>query len=243
MPFQTRLNKYIASTGSTSRRGADKLIEEGKVKVNGKIVTNPATTVFDKDVIEINNEKIKPLIKEYIIFNKPAGYITSKDDPQKRKTIYDLLPSKAHNLKPAGRLDKDSAGLLILTNDGELIQKLIHPKNKVPKVYKVTVEGKIEQKDLLQLKKGIEIEKGKIAYAEAMIIEYKQGKTTLEVVLYQGYNRQIRRMMDIIKHPVVSLKRIEHACISLTGLNRGKYRYLSRKEISDLHNYLKKIKD
>lgn len=240
MAVKIRLNKYIASSGTTSRRGADELIKEGKVKVNGKIIMTPGIEITEKDVIEVRGQKITAQEKIYIILNKPPGYITTKDDPQNRKIIYNLLPDNLHNLKPAGRLDKDSSGLLILTNDGELIQKLIHPKIRTPKVYKITVEGKVTQQDLSKMQKGIEIEKGKIAYAEAVILDYFKSETTLEIVLYQGYYRQIRRMMDILRHPVITLKRTAHANIVLTGLDRGKYRYLSRQEVEELYNYLKK---
>ena len=242
MPESIRLNKYIASSDIASRRGADELIKTGKVKINGEVITNPATVITKRDAVEVNGKKIRPLEQKYVIFNKPAGYITARRDPHERKTIYDLLPSEIHKLKPAGRLDRETTGLLILTNDGELIQKLTHPKGRVPKVYRVTAEGKVTQQDLFDLKKGIEIEKGKIAYAEAVILDYAQSKTTLELVLFQGYNRQIRRMMDKINHPVISLKRISHANINIAGLDKGKYRYLSRKEVEILNNYLKKLK-
>ena len=238
---QTRINKYIASTGIASRRAADELIKAGKVKVNGKTITEPGIGIGSRDIVEIDGKKINVQEKKYIIFNKPAGYITARKDPENRKTVYDLLPPEIYKLKPAGRLDKDTTGLMILTNDGELIQKLTHPKSHVPKVYRVTVEGRVGQQDLLTLKKGVELEEGKIAYAEAVILEYSKPNTLLEITLYQGYNRQIRRMMEFIKHPVVSLKRISHANITLAGLDKGKFRYLARKEVSDLSNYLNKL--
>lgn len=187
-----------------------------------------------RDKVEIDNEKLKIREKKYVIFNKPAGYITTKADPQERKTIYSILPQEIHHLKPVGRLDKDSSGLLLLTNDGDLIQKLTHPKLHIPKVYRVTVEGKVSQQKLKLLKDGIEIEKGKIAHADALILDYENGKTILEITLYQGYNRQIRKMMGILGHPVLTLKRIAHDKLSLSGVAKGKYRYLSSKEVKDL---------
>jgi pseudouridine synthase len=240
MPSQIRLNKFIASTGIASRRGADELIEAGKVKVNGKPVEEAGMSVSEKDVVEVDGKKIRVRTEKYIIFHKPAGYITTKSDPQCRKTIYDLLPIDVHHLKSAGRLDKDSTGLLIMTNDGDLIQKLTHPKIHVPKVYRVTVEGKITAQDIMSLNKGIEIEKGKIAYADVVVLECDKSKSTMQLTLYQGYNRQIRRMMDKINHPVIALKRIAHANIVLQGLDKGQYRYLARNEVRDLFNYLKK---
>ena len=237
---EMRLNKYIASTGISSRRGADELIKAGKVKVNGQIIIEPGLTINDKDNVEIEDQKIKTRAKKYLLFNKPPGYITTLDDPQNRKTIYNLLPEETKHLKPAGRLDKDSSGLLILTNDGELIQELTHPKKKIPKVYRVVVEGKMTKNELLAMGKGIEIEKGKIAYADAHILGFEDNNTILEIVLYQGYNRQIRKMTEKLYHPVISLKRIAHANITLTGLHKGEYRYLNRQEVQDLFNFIKK---
>ena len=139
----TRLNKFIASSGLCSRRKADELIEEGKVFVNGKKVTELGFTVEDKDKVVIGGKLVRPVKHEYYRFYKPAGYITTSDDEKGRKTIYDLLPENMYNLKPVGRLDKDSTGLLILTNDGDLINELTHPSVKVPKVYLVTVDSRM----------------------------------------------------------------------------------------------------
>ena len=241
MSQKIRLNKYIASCGLGSRRTADDLIKSGFVEVNGKIIDTPGISVTEDDVVKVKGKFINPKKKEYIVFHKPPGYITSTKDEKGRKTIYDILPEKFRGLKTAGRLDKASTGLLILTNDGELIQKLTHPTKMVPKVYRVTAEGKVTEQDLINFKKGIEIEKGKIAYAEAIILDYSNSRTTMEMVLYQGYNRQIRRMLDKIKHPVISLKRVSHACIEIGGLDRGEFRYINKKEVQNLYNYLKNI--
>ncbi len=243
MANQTRINKFIASCGIASRRGADELIKDGKVSINGKTILEPGILVSPRDKVFVNNKLIQPESKQYVVYNKPGGYITTKTDPQNRKTIYDILPESVHNLQPAGRLDKDSTGLLILTNDGDLIQKLIHPKLKVPKYYNVMADGKVTMEDLYKFQKGIKLEEHQIAYAEAAIIDYSGGITTLEVVLHQGYNRQIRKMFDAVKHPVLSLKRVSHGCISLMGLKKGQFRYMKPKEIEILYNYIKKIKD
>jgi len=240
MAEQIRLNKYLASCGLGSRRQADELIKSGTVEVNGKITESPGVSVTAKDVVKVKGRVIKPEKLEYVIYYKPAGYITTLKDEKGRKTIFDVLPENLRGLKPAGRLDKDSTGLVILTNDGELIQKLTHPKKRVPKVYSVLAEGKVTQEDLIRFVKGIEIEKGKIAYAEAVILGYENSLTTLEVTLYQGYNRQIRRMFDAVEHPVRALKRISHANIQVTGLKKGQFRYLKPKEVKELKNYLQK---
>lgn len=237
-----RLNKFIASSGLCSRRKADELIEAGKVVVNGKVVKELGFQIGPKDKVTINNQLIKPLKNEYYKFYKPAGYITTSDDEKGRKTIYDILPKELHKLKPVGRLDKDSTGLIILTNDGELINQLTHPSVKVVKVYTVTVEGKVTINDLETLAKGIEIEKGKMAYAEARPLEFDKTETVLQVVLYQGLNRQIRKMFDYVGHPVISLKRVQHATISIEGLKRGEVKMIKGSQIKDLKHYVSKLR-
>lgn len=236
-----RLNKFIASSGLCSRRKADELIEAGKVLVNGKVIKEMGFQVGPKDKVVIDKQLIRPQRHEYYKFYKPAGYITTSDDEKGRKTIYDILPKELHHLKPVGRLDKDSTGLLILTNDGELINQLTHPSVKVTKVYTVSVEGKITVNDLETLAKGIEIEKGKIAYAEAMVLDFDKNETMLQVVLTQGLNRQIRKMFDYLGHPVVSLKRIQHATIAIEGLKRGQVRIIKASQLKDLRKYIAKL--
>ena len=167
----TRLNKYIASSGLCSRRKADELIEKGSVSVNGKKISEVGYIVQPKDKVFINGKLIHPVKHEYYRFYKPAGYITTADDEKGRKTIYDLIPENLHNLKPVGRLDKDSTGLLILTNDGELINQLTHPSIKVPKLYRVSINGKITQNDIDTMYRGIEIEEGKTAYAQVDVLK------------------------------------------------------------------------
>ena len=236
-----RLNKYIASSGLCSRRKADELIESGVVNVNGKIVKELGFQVGEKDKVFVNKVLIRPKKLSYYKFYKPAGYITTSDDEKGRKTIYDIIPKELAELKPVGRLDKDSTGLLIMTNDGDLINQLTHPSVKVNKVYIVSVEGKVGVNDLDTLYKGIEIEKNKIAYAEAQIIEFDKDSTMLQVILTQGLNLQIRKMFDYLGHPVISLKRIQHATISIDGLKRGQIKPIKPAQIKDLRQYLKKL--
>ena len=213
----TRLNKYIASSGLCSRRKADELIESGVVVVNGKKISEPGYLVQQKDKVFVNNKLIHPVKHEYYRFYKPAGYITTADDEKGRKTIYDLLPENLHHLKPVGRLDKDSTGLLILTNDGDLINALSHPSVKVPKIYRVTINGKITQNDIDTI------------------------HTVMEIVLYQGLNRQIRKMFEHLGHEVISLKRTQHAILNLDGLKRGEYKPVKPGQIKDLKNFLNRI--
>ncbi len=238
---KVRLNKYIASCGFCSRRKADEYIEAGKVKVNGEIITELGYIINTKDNVTILNKTIKPEALTYIRYYKPAGYITTMDDEKGRKTIYDILPEEVHHLKPIGRLDKDSTGLLILTNDGDFINEMAHPSVKVPKVYRVIAQGKLNLNDLTQMEKGIEIEKEQIAYAYARIIDFENKNTVLEMVLYQGLNRQIRKMLDNLGHPVISLKRLSMGPVDLQGLKKGQYKYLKPKQIEQIKNYLKKL--
>ena len=204
-----KLNKYIAQCGVCSRRKADELILSGVVFVNGKKVENLGEIVTSKDKVVVDGNLIKPDNFVYIRFYKPAGYITSLNDEKGRKTIYDILPDEVKKLKPVGRLDKDTSGLLIMTNDGDFINSLTHPKIKIPKVYKVVVEGKMTRQKVLELEKGIEIEKGKIAYAQVDCVDVLSDTTVLQITLYQGLNRQIRKMCQKVGHEVVTLKRIK----------------------------------
>lgn len=237
-----RLNKYIASSGICSRRKADELIEQGTVSVNGKKITELGFQVKEKDKVFINNELVRPKKHEYYRFHKPAGFITTADDEKDRKIIYDLLPPAMHNLKPVGRLDKDSSGLIILTNDGDLINELTHPSIKVPKVYIVSVNGKVHLHHLEKMAQGIEIEEDKIAYADSQIVESDNKRTIMQITLYQGLNRQIRKMLSVLGFEVTSLKRIQHATIELEGLKKGQFKPLKPQQIKELRNFLNKIK-
>lgn|SRR5574344_902753 len=237
----TRLNKYIASSGLCSRRSADELIEKGSVMVNGKIVKELGFSVQMKDKVFVEGKLIHPVKHQYYRFYKPAGYITTSDDEKGRKTIYDILPKELSMLKPIGRLDRESTGLIILTNDGELINALTHPSVKVPKVYRVSINGKITQADIDKMAKGFEIEPGKKAYAEIEVLDFDKEHSILEVVLYQGLNRQIRRMFEILGFEVVTLKRIQHATLNLDGLKRGDCKPIKPQQIKELKNFLNRI--
>ena len=240
-----RLNKYIASTGICSRRKADELISDGKVAVNGKIVTEMGFYVREKDKVSVNGKNIYPQKLEYYRFNKPAGYITTSDDEKGRKTIYDIIPPELKHLKPVGRLDKDSTGLLILTNDGELINQMTHPSVKVPKVYIVTINGKFTEEHAKEMAEGIEIitdtNEKKVAYAETLPVEINSKKSIIQVVLYQGINRQIRKMFAKLGFEVEVLKRVQHAIITLEGLKKGQVKIIKPKQVKQLQSYLSKI--
>ena len=236
-----RLNKYIASSGICSRRDADDLILSGKVQVNGTVVKELGFKVGDKDKVFVDKVLIRPKKLEYYRFNKPPGFITTSDDEKGRKTIYDVIPKELAGLKPVGRLDKDSSGLLILTNDGDLINELTHPSIKVPKVYIVSVNGKINNEHVRQMATGIEIEKGKIAYADVQVLEIKNKSTMMQITLYQGMNRQIRKMFEFLGFEVKSLKRVQHATITIGDLKRGEVKPIKPLQIRELKKYLEKI--
>lgn len=237
----SRLNKFIASSGLCSRRKADELIESGVVFVNGKKVTELGFLVQEKDKVVVNQKLIKPVKHEYYRFYKPAGYITTADDEKGRKTIYDILPENLNHLKPVGRLDKDSTGLLILTNDGDLINQLTHPSIKIPKVYLVSVDSVVHPHELEQMAAGIEIEAGKKAYADITVLEADKNHTYMQITLYQGMNRQIRKMFEYFGHEVRTLKRIQHGVITLDGLKRGEVKAIKPKQVKELKMFLSKV--
>ncbi len=238
---QVRLNKFIASSGLCSRRKADELIESGAVKVNGRTIVELGYIVTNKDRVLVNGQPLKKANLIYVKYYKPAGYITTMSDEKGRKTIYDILPAELKELKPVGRLDKDSTGLLILTNDGDFINKMTHPSIKIPKIYRVCAQGRMNTQHLIQMAKGIEIEQGKIAYADSSIIEYDGKNTVLQVILYQGMNRQIRKMLDSLGFPVISLKRISHGTINIQGMKKGQFKYIKPREISDMIKQIQKL--
>ena len=192
----------------------------------------------EKDKVFVDKKMVRPVKHEYYKFFKPAGYITTADDEKGRKTIYDLLPENLYHLKPVGRLDKDSTGLIILTNDGELINQLTHPSVKVPKVYLVSVNGRVHKHELEQMALGIELEKGKMAYADITVLEMDNNVTTMKITLFQGLNRQIRKMFEHFGYEVKSLKRIQHATVSIEGLKRGEFKPIKPQAVKELKNFL-----
>lgn len=236
-----RLNKYIAQSGICSRRDADEYILAGRVQVNGKTVTELGFKISEKDKVFVDKILVRPKKLEYYRFYKPSGYITTSDDEKGRKTIYDVIPKELSALKPVGRLDKDSSGLIILTNDGELINQLTHPSIKVPKIYIVSVPGRINNEHIRQMSAGIEIEKGKKAYADVEVLESTNRSTMMQITLYQGMNRQIRKMFEFLGFEVKSLKRVQHATITIGDLKRGEVKPIKPLQIRELKKYLEKL--
>ena len=241
-----RLNKYLASAGICSRRKADELILAGRVRVNDKKIEELGFYVREKDRVYVDDKFVKPQKLEYYKFYKPPGYITTSEDEKGRKTIYDIIPKELHHLKPVGRLDKDSTGLIILTNDGDFINEMTHPSIKVPKVYMVTINGKFTPDDAAKMLNGIEIEtdsgEKKIAYAETLPVEINPKSSLIQVVLYQGINRQIRKMFAKLGYEVEHLKRIQHATLTIEGLKKGQVKAIKPKQVKELKAYIAKIK-
>lgn len=231
-----RINKFIAECGLTSRRGADELIKQGKVSVNGKITTELGLDVDpQKDKVIVDGQKIKPINKQiYIMFYKPKGCICSASDELGRKTVYDYIAIR-HKLAIVGRLDFDSEGLLLLTNDGEMVNKLTHPSNQIPKTYLVKTEGEFTDDEIKLLKGKVDIGEGEeTSGANVVLLERGNGKSRLQITIREGKNREIRRMCESFNKNVIFLKRIDIAGIRLGGLARGTYRYLKPKEIEIL---------
>ena len=229
-----RLNQFISRSGVTSRRKADILIESGKIKVNGKIVKKLGTKVSVEDKIEYNRKQITIQRYKYLVLNKPKNFITTLSDEKKRKTVLDLINNAcAERLFPVGRLDKNTTGVLLFTNDGDLSQKLIHPKHKIKKEYHVSLNKKISMLDFEKIKKGIDLEDGKIKVDEIRISNNTYNKELL-LTLHSGRNRIVRRIFEFFDYEVLKLDRILFAGISKKNTPRGKWRFLNNKEIGFL---------
>ena len=233
---EIRLQKYIAEAGVASRRHAEELIAAGRVRVNGKVVSVPGTKVNpDKDKVAVDGEEIAIVNKKYyIILHKPAGYITTVTDTHGRPTVMDLVRDVHTRLFPVGRLDADTEGLLLLTNDGEFANRVIHPSNALEKVYLAEVKGLPPLMLLKQFSKGIDIGGYVTKSARAELIKGSPHSSTVKVTLQEGKKRQVRLMLEAIGHPVLTLKRVEVGPLSLGNLPRGKWRHLRNEEINRL---------
>lgn len=229
------LNKFIAHCGVCSRRDAAELVKSGKVKVNGDTVIEPGHKVTGKDDIRINGKKIslaKHLV--YILLNKPKDFITTTEDPQGRKTVLDLIKrATTERVYPVGRLDRNTSGVLLLTNDGELSQKLTHPSNEIKKVYAVALDKPLDKKDFDQILKGVVLEDGPASVDKLAFTDSKD-KTQLGVELHSGRNRIVRRIFEHLGYEVKQLDRVMFGGLTKKNVERGKWRYLNEKEIREL---------
>lgn len=234
-----RINKYLASTGLASRRKCEEYVLEKRINVNGKVVTDLAFDVSEKDIVKVDGKQVKPPENHtYLMMHKPKGCLTTVTDDRNRKTVMDLLPAEFKSLMPVGRLDYNSEGLLLFTNDGNIAQKIMRPARKVVKTYSVKVEGEVTKEDAEKMMKGVELIDGtKFKECVVTIQEIKDRKTKLEVQITEGKNREIRKIFDKFGYNVIFLKRVSIGDIKLGGLTRGTCRLLRPKEIQ----YLKSL--
>ena len=235
---EIRLNRYIANSGICSRREADELIQQGMVRVNGDVVTELGTKIRPSDNVKVEDRKVIPEKPVYIIMNKPKGYITTTDDPEGRKTVMELidLPGK-ERIYPIGRLDRNTTGVLLLTNDGEMTQKLMHPSFEIKKVYRATLDKKPSKEHMLQLVQGVELEDGMMAFEQCGFVE--EGKeNVLGIEIKSGRNRIVRRMFEHFGYDVTALDRVLLGEFDKVKLGRGKWRFLTEKEM----NYVDRLK-
>jgi len=232
-----RLQKVLAQAGVASRRKCEEIIEAGRVKVNGVVVTELGTKVDPtKDIIVVDGKSISSEEKVYIMLNKPIGVVTTASDPQGRPTVVDLF--KEHikeRIYPVGRLDLDTAGLLLLTNDGTLANGLMHPSREINKVYRAWVRGKVKVDKIKQLQEGVELDDGMTAPAKVRMMEQSDRESLIELTIHEGRNRQVRRMCEAVGHPVKSLMRKQIAFLKLGQLRYGEWRHLTPEEVTRLY--------
>lgn len=236
--MEERLQKYMARCGVASRRKSEEIIESGVVEVNGKVVKELGFKVnSDIDVVKVKNKIIKPEEKKvYIALNKPTGYVSTVKDEKDRSTVVDLIDVK-ERIYPIGRLDYDTSGLILLTNDGEIYNKVIHPRQSIDKVYIALIEGQPTSDEIKQFCNGIDIG-GYITASARFKVMKKQGRNCeVKITIHEGKNRQVRKMCDGIDHPVITLKRVSVGDISLGDLQEGKWRYLTEEEV----RYIKQL--
>ena len=239
-----RLQKVIANSGVTSRRKAEELISQGRVKVDGEVVREMGVKVGKNNVIEVDNIKISTEEKVYFLLNKPRGVVTTAKDELGRKTVVDLIECDKR-IYPVGRLDYDTTGLIILTNDGDFANNIIHPKNKIDKTYVAKINGILSIVDVMKLKKGVVIDGVKTAPAKVKLkkADKKSNTSFVEITIHEGRNHQIKKMIESVGFEVLKLKRERIAFLTLDGLSSGDYRVLNPKEISKLYALSQDNKD
>jgi 23S rRNA pseudouridine2605 synthase len=223
-----RLNAYLARAGIASRRGAEELIRAGRVRVNGE-VAGLATFVEPRDAVEVDGNPIEPEPLTYVLLHKPVGVVTTARDPQGRPTVVGLVGHE-RRVVPVGRLDADTTGALLLTNDGPLAHRLMHPRYEVDKVYEAEVEGEPSDEALMQLTDGIELDDGRTAPARVL----RLGPSLVELTIHEGRKHQVKRMLEAVGHPVSRLHRSRYAGLTLEGLEPGEWRELTREEVAQL---------
>lgn len=232
-----RLNKYIAHAGIASRRKADELTINGNVKINGLTMREPGYNVKPRDVVEVNGQRISGQEKmEYVLLNKPKGYITSMQDEKGRPVVTELVADVDARLFPVGRLDYNTSGMLILTNDGDLTYRLTHPRHQVTKTYRALVSGVLSKEKLFRLRKGVDIGGFVTSPAQVKIIRQAERSAVVDITIHEGKNRQVRKMFAAVGNPVQELQRTAIGDLRLGRLKEGHYRKLTRNEIEYLKN-------
>ena len=230
-----RLQVFLAMCGVSSRRNAEILIKQKRVRVNDENICEPFYLVEpSQDTVTLDNKRILPRAYAYILLNKPRGIITTKSDPHAPRTVIDILPRRYKHLNPVGRLDRDTEGLLLLTNDGEIAFRMTHPKFNINKVYTVCLDKPAHRRDVLALKRGLLLDDGKASCKDVKVVT----SSVLEITIKEGRKRQIRRMFASLGYRVIKLVRIREANLSLGNLAEGKYRELNSKELSKLYKIL-----
>jgi 23S rRNA pseudouridine2605 synthase len=234
-PTDIRLNKYIANAGICSRRDADVLISEGKIKVNGQVVTELGLKVKKSDKVVYQGKRLSPEKPVYVLLNKPKDFITTVDDPQNRKTVMKLIEKAAEErIYPVGRLDRMTTGLLLFTNDGELAKRLMHPSHQIKKIYQVEIDKPITKADFEQILEGVKLEDGVVPVDQLAILEGDNQKLGIEI--HVGRNRIIRRLFEALDYRVEKLDRVVFGGLTKKDLSRGKFRHLSPREVQNLKN-------
>lgn len=237
--MEERLQKFMARCGVASRRNSEKLIEAGNVEVNGIVIKELGFKVdIEKDKVKVNGEIIQlEKNKIYIILNKPEGYLCTLKDQRGRRTVLDLVTEISERIFPIGRLDYDTSGLLIMTNDGDIYNKVIHPREKINKIYEANIEGLPSEKELERFCTGVDIGGYITAPAEIKVLQRDRESSKVKITIHEGKKRQIRKMCKEIGHPVITLRRIKIGNIELKNLPKGTWRYLTDEEV----NYLKNL--
>ena len=232
-----RLNRYLASAGVASRRRADEMIARGSVRINGTTVRELGTLVAAGDRVEVGGVRLElPAEPTYLIFNKPLGVVTTMRDPHGRRSIADFLIDRAH-VFPVGRLDYDTAGLLFLTDDGELAHRLLHPSFGVDKTYRAAIAGRLSSDDVRRLLAGLVMKDGRAAETRVRVLAVRRDRSLVDVTIHEGRNRQVRRMFETLNHPVLELTRTRFGPLKLGALPPGRVRELTGKEIEALRRH------
>lgn len=230
-----RLQKYLSRAGVASRRKSEELMRQGRVRVNGEVVTEMGSRVDpERDRVQVDGREVEISPPRWVLFHKPPGCLTTRSDPRGRTTVYDLLPSEMEPLKYVGRLDRNTEGLLLLTNRGEMIHALTHPSNEVGREYRALVRGRPSDDALLRLRKGVELEDGMARAEDVSVLRGDDDGALVRLVLREGRKREVRRLLKAVGHPVRRLKRVRFGSVELGELSRGEWRELTPEEVRGL---------